>query len=197
MASKHFKPVMQAALAVAFAYALHFPGRFVENMFMGWLQGRLAEREKVLMPLSEQVVSITISWLAPFLVAFAIVWGAFSWLDERKRIQEAKYAGGRRASLKTRGMAIHNVADDIKRISYDLESGHEGIGTGETRQLRAIRFIEPPGPTIKANECPRDFYLRNGMIDKLRRRLLDDAPPIRITVHQLSDRAIIEVEGLG
>lgn len=58
-------------------YMLHFPGRLIENAVMGWIQEWLEGKNQYLLPLTEQILTIFIEWVAPMAGAFGMIWLAF------------------------------------------------------------------------------------------------------------------------
>ena len=71
-------PGLKLIGSLVLGYLLHkFPARFIEDSLMGWLQNWLAERQEFLYPLTEQILTIFIAWIAPMIGAIAVVWLVF------------------------------------------------------------------------------------------------------------------------
>ena len=88
------------------AYVLHFPFRFIEDLFMGWLQGWLTTREEELFPLVESTLTIFIEWVAPLFGAIGLVWLAFYFGTKNQRKVQTEIAISKRSPRNLGGQAI-------------------------------------------------------------------------------------------
>lgn len=70
-------PTFQAIIAAVAGYVLHFPARFLEDIFMGWLQDKIAEGGDMLVPSAQAFLSFLIEWITPFVLAGTLVYIAF------------------------------------------------------------------------------------------------------------------------
>lgn len=78
------KYFLRLVFSASLGYMLHFPLRFAEDVFMGWLQTFISERWGVMTPMLQWLLNNFIDWILPFILAIIIVWFIY-WLARRER----------------------------------------------------------------------------------------------------------------